>query len=181
MKLATICDISHVISYTRPSSPLFFFWGHREEGLGTRLMQTHTLGLLVDKLMPTKGSIKGMHTINYHPLEEKLNSCYSSYSKILHISFKSIRCNFLCTLLYLSFSRTGAGKYTGNFALYCISQFSIRKFGFLLVTFLTFLVCVTTTPRVGSSEASRRTLKRQSDELGKIRTRGHHWNRYRMR
>ena len=37
-------------------------------------MQTHTLGLLVDKLMPTKGSIKGMHTINYHPLEEKLNS-----------------------------------------------------------------------------------------------------------
>ena len=37
MKLTTICDVSHVISYTRPSSPLFFFWGHREEGLGTRL------------------------------------------------------------------------------------------------------------------------------------------------
>ena len=35
MKLATICDISHVISYTTPSSPLFFFWGHREEGLGS--------------------------------------------------------------------------------------------------------------------------------------------------
>ena len=36
MKLATICDVSHVISYTRPSSPLFFSGG-REEGLGTRL------------------------------------------------------------------------------------------------------------------------------------------------
>ena len=33
MKLTTICDVSHVISYTRPFSP-FFFWGHREEGLG---------------------------------------------------------------------------------------------------------------------------------------------------
>ena len=32
MKLTTICDVSHSISYTRPSSPLFFFWGHRELG-----------------------------------------------------------------------------------------------------------------------------------------------------
>ena len=27
MKLTTICDVSHVISYTRPSSPLFFSGG----------------------------------------------------------------------------------------------------------------------------------------------------------
>ena len=27
MKLTTICDICHVISYTRPSSPLFFCGG----------------------------------------------------------------------------------------------------------------------------------------------------------
>ena len=27
MKLTTICDVSQVISYTRPSSPLFVFWG----------------------------------------------------------------------------------------------------------------------------------------------------------
>ena len=24
MKLTTICDVSHMVSYTRPSSPLFF-------------------------------------------------------------------------------------------------------------------------------------------------------------
>ena len=35
LKLTTICDVSHVISFTRPSSPLFF--PTREEGLGTRL------------------------------------------------------------------------------------------------------------------------------------------------
>ena len=35
LKLTTICDVSHVISSTRPSSPLFF--PTREEGLGTRL------------------------------------------------------------------------------------------------------------------------------------------------
>ena len=29
MKLTTICDVSHVISYTRPSSPLFFSGGMR--------------------------------------------------------------------------------------------------------------------------------------------------------
>ena len=27
MKFTTICDVSHVISYTRPSSPLFFSGG----------------------------------------------------------------------------------------------------------------------------------------------------------
>ena len=27
MKLTTICDVSHVITYTRPSSPLFFSGG----------------------------------------------------------------------------------------------------------------------------------------------------------
>ena len=36
LKLTTICDVSHVISSTRPSSPLFF--PTREEGLGTRLV-----------------------------------------------------------------------------------------------------------------------------------------------
>ena len=35
LKLTTICEVSHVISFTRPSSPLFF--PTREEGLGTRL------------------------------------------------------------------------------------------------------------------------------------------------
>ena len=35
LKLTTICDVSHVISFTRPSSPLLF--PTREEGLGTRL------------------------------------------------------------------------------------------------------------------------------------------------
>ena len=43
MKLTTICDVNHVISYTRPSSPLFFSaWGHREEGLGMRLQSRMT-------------------------------------------------------------------------------------------------------------------------------------------
>ena len=35
LKLTTICDVRHVISFTRPSSPLVF--PTREEGLGTRL------------------------------------------------------------------------------------------------------------------------------------------------
>ena len=38
LKLTTICDVSHVISSTRPSSPLFF--PTREEGLGTRLLHS---------------------------------------------------------------------------------------------------------------------------------------------
>ena len=39
MKLTTICDVSHMISYTRAFlSLIFFFWGHREEGLGMRLI-----------------------------------------------------------------------------------------------------------------------------------------------
>ena len=33
MKLTTICDVSHLISYTS----LFLSWGHRVEGQGTKL------------------------------------------------------------------------------------------------------------------------------------------------
>ena len=43
MKLTTICEVSDVISYTRPSSPLFFSGGNREEGLGRRLQQMHMM------------------------------------------------------------------------------------------------------------------------------------------
>ena len=59
MKLTTICD--HVISFTSPSSPLFFEegkggggggGGHREEGLGMRLAVWYTMGwrAIVDDL-----------------------------------------------------------------------------------------------------------------------------------
>ena len=43
LKLTTICDVSHVISSTRPSSPLFF--PTREEGLGTRLAAPQVMDL----------------------------------------------------------------------------------------------------------------------------------------
>ena len=33
MKLTIICDVSHVISYTRPSSPLFFSGGIEKFGI----------------------------------------------------------------------------------------------------------------------------------------------------
>ena len=36
LKLTTICDVSHVISFTRPSSPLFFPT-REDDGLGRRL------------------------------------------------------------------------------------------------------------------------------------------------
>ena len=32
LKLTTICDVSHVISFTRPSSPLFFSRGGARRG-----------------------------------------------------------------------------------------------------------------------------------------------------
>ena len=66
MKLTTICDVSHVISYTRPSSPLFFFWGHREEGLGTRLpLHSKNEGM---KHIPTKYD---SHTFSFHTMGMK--------------------------------------------------------------------------------------------------------------
>ena len=38
MKLTTIRGVSHMIGYTRAFLSLIFFWGHGEEGLGTRLV-----------------------------------------------------------------------------------------------------------------------------------------------
>ena len=50
MKLTTICDVSHVISYTRPSSPLFFSGGierkawERGYGICTRVVSRPLTG-----------------------------------------------------------------------------------------------------------------------------------------
>ena len=56
MKLTTICDISQVISYTRPSSPLFF-WGHREEGLGTTGLDSRTKEASIHEVRSVQASI----------------------------------------------------------------------------------------------------------------------------
>ena len=49
LKLTTICDVSHVTSSTRPSSPLFF--PTREEGMGTRLVEAALTAVMLNDAM----------------------------------------------------------------------------------------------------------------------------------
>ena len=73
LKLTTICDVSHVISFTRPSSPLFFRGaGPGEEGLGTRLAKcTASIEQLVARVH--KG--QPFHTSSAWSLPSTKNIC----------------------------------------------------------------------------------------------------------
>ena len=50
--LPSTCDITHVITYTRPSSLLFYFWVRgREEGPRTRLPKVHACAIETHSLL----------------------------------------------------------------------------------------------------------------------------------
>ena len=59
MKLTTICDVSHLISYTRPSSPLFFSGDIERKAWerGYPLFKLDIWGPLVRKSVPVNAKL----------------------------------------------------------------------------------------------------------------------------